>query len=338
MKTIIPKRAPGQVVIEGAGLDEKAVRAAFAADVRAGLSRPAGRRALYCRYFYDEAGSRLFDEICKLDEYYIPRAETEILRTRAREIAASVPADASVVELGSGSAVKTRIILEAFLASGGGRARYVPIDISKSALEESALALVAAYDGLAVHGVAGEYAEGLDWLAAEGGTHLVVWLGSNIGNFSRPGAADFLRKIRVRMKAHDRLLVGIDLRKDRHVLELAYNDAKGVTARFNLNLLERINRELGGDFRMGAFEHRARYDVDSGCMRIGVRSACAQRVKVAAANVELELAEGEEIHTEDSYKYSLTELDAVCREAGLRVERRWFDSGWRFCDVLLALP
>lgn len=310
-------------------------RAAFARDVAAGLG--ASPKRLPCRWFYDEEGSRLFEEICRQPEYYIPAAEREILQGRADEMLALAPPGATLYEFGSGSAEKTRLLLEAALRRDGS-ARYVPIDVSRSALELSAAALGADYPGLAIDPVAGEYARGIERLEADRrrGAKLVLWLGSNVGNLGRAEAARFLASVRAPLRRADRLLVGIDLRKDRAVLERAYDDAAGVTARFNLNLLARINRELGGRFDVGAFAHRAAYDEEAGRIQMFLVSRRAQRVRVEGLGLEVPFDAGETIHTEDSWKYSPEEIDLLARAARLVIERRWLDPASRFCEVLLA--
>src|SRR5262249_50766158 len=200
--------------------------------------------SLPCRFFYDAEGSRLFEAICELPEYYLTRAEHEILARRAGEIAARCPTPLFLAELGSGSATKTRVLIEAFLRQQG-RLRYVPVDISKSMLEESAQALLADYHGPEIPAIASEYRDGLRHLGKDTRLpKLIAWLGSNIGNFTRSEAQHFVGGIRDAMSADDRLLLGVDLRKDAGVLWRAYDDAQGVTARFNKNLLARINREL----------------------------------------------------------------------------------------------
>jgi len=307
----------------------------FARAVRTGLSaRP---KALPCRYLYDQEGSRLFEEICTLDEYYLPRAEREILEAHAGELAALVPAGTTLVELGSGSARKTRIVIEALLARAG-RLRFVPIDVSRSMLEDSSAALLADYPGLEIVAVAGEYQQGLARLGAitDGGPRLILWLGSNIGNFDRAEAAAFLRRVRSRMTGGDRMLVGADLRKERAIIEPAYDDAAGVTARFSKNLLARINRELGGEFDCDAFRHRAAYQVEAGRVEIHLVSERAQRVRVGALDLEVDFEPGETIHIEDSYKWSPAELAELARAAGFRIERPWTDRGDRFSESLLA--
>jgi dimethylhistidine N-methyltransferase len=305
----------------------------FARDVAEGLSaRP---KRLPCRWFYDAEGSRLFEEITELPEYDPPRAEREILLERAGEIAALFPSGPSVMELGSGSARKTRILLEALLRRHG-RARYLPVDVSESALLGSSRALAADHPQLEVIAVAGDYHDGLRLLAGQPGPRLVLWLGSNIGNLERAEAAAFLAHLRSLLSPGDRALVGIDLRKARAALEAAYDDSRGVTARFNKNLLARINAELGGRFDLGAFRHRAFYDEAPGRVEMHLVSTRAQRVRIQALAVEVDFAEGEAIHTENSYKYSPAEIDELAAASGLRVERRWTDGERRFASVLFA--
>src|SRR5262245_41620349 len=306
--------------------------AEFARDVAAGLT--AEPKQLPCRYFYDREGSRLFAAICELPEYYLTRAETEILERHAREIASLFQGDVTVIELGSGNAVKTRLVLEALLP--GRRIRYVPIDICRPVLEESAADLIQRFPSLEIFAVAAEYHEGLRHLRSESDrARLILWLGSNIGNFTRAEAATFLHRIGATMKPADGMLVGVDLRKDRAILEAAYDDTAGVTAAFNLNLLARINRELEGDFDLGAFRHRAVYDPDLGRIEMYLVSTRSQRVTIGRLGLEVTFADGETIHTENSYKYSLTEIEEVSKAADLRAERRWQDAEARFSLHLL---
>jgi dimethylhistidine N-methyltransferase len=308
--------------------------AEFARDVESGLK--ANPKQLHCRYFYDEEGSRLFEAICQLPEYYLTRAEREILLTQAAEIAAACPANLTLVELGSGSAAKTRILIEALLQRQE-TLRYVPVDISRSALEDSSRALLQEYAGLEIVAIAAEYQDGLQKLqSAVAGPKLILWLGSNVGNFERADAADFLRQVRDTMNPADRLLVGIDLRKGRAVLEPAYDDAQGVTARFNLNLLARINRELGGQFDLQGFRHRAVYDEKIGRVEMYLDSACDQTVLIDGLGLNISFAAGEAVHTENSYKYSLAEIEALAAAAGLRLERQWLDGERRFSENLFA--
>src|SRR5262245_57881283 len=309
--------------------------AEFARDVAAGLT--AQPKHLSCRYFYDREGSRLFAAICELPEYYLTRAETDILKRHAREIASRFEGDVTVIELGSGNAVKTRLLLEALLP--GRRVRYVPIDICRPVLEESAADLLQRFPPLEIVAVAAEYHEGLRHLERESdGPRLILWLGSNIGNFTRAEAATFLRRIQGTMTPADRMLVGVDLRKDRAVLEPAYDDAAGVTAAFNRNLLARINHELNGNFDPSAFEHRAIYNEELGRIEMYLVSTRAQNVAIGRIGLTIRFAAGEAIHTENSYKYSLAEIEAVATAAGLQDQRFWQDAAGRFQLHLLAPP
>src|SRR5215468_1144444 len=286
--------------------------AELARDVTAGLT--AEPKHLSCRYFYDREGSRLFAAICELPEYYLTRAETEILQRHAREIAALFPDDVTVIELGSGSAVKTRLLLDALVP--GRRVRYVPIDICRPVLEESTADLLQRFPSLEIVAVAAEYHEALRHLRRKSDRpRLLLWLGSNIGNFTRAEAATFLRRIRDTMTPADRMLVGVDLRKDRAVLEAAYDDAAGVTAAFNLNLLARINHELGGNFDLSAFQHRAIYNEEVGRIEMYLVSTRAQSVTIRRLGLTVRFAAGETVHTEYSYKYSLAEIHAVATAA-----------------------
>lgn len=306
----------------------------FAGDVRAGLSR--SPKSLPCRHFYDQQGSELFEQICRLPEYYLTRAEREILEARAPEIAAACLPGTALVELGSGSARKTRVLIEAFLRREG-RLRFVPIDISLPMLEESSAELVEDFPGLEVVGIVGEYNDALRAFETESDEPLLVaWLGSTVGNLHRGQASRFLSRLVDGLSSDDRLLVGIDLRKDRAVLERAYDDAQGVTARFNRNLLARINRDLDGHFDLEAFRHRAIYNDAEGRVEIYLESTRAQRVRVDELDLELTFQPGERIHTENSYKYSVEEIRELADGAGLRLVSQWFDSARRFSLNLFA--
>ena len=309
-------------------------RASFAGEVGTGLAGDPKR--IPCRFLYDEVGSRLFEEICELPEYYVTRTEREILVERADAIAGRFDCPITLVELGSGSSTKTRLLFEAFLRRHG-RLRYVPVDISRSVLEASALELLERYRSLEIRAIVSEYSAGLRHVGAERERpKLVVWLGSNIGNLGRAEAAEFLGRLRRTLAPADRLLLGIDLRKPAPVLEAAYDDSRGVTARFSLNLLERVNRELGGHFDPARFRHRARYLEVDGRVVIELVSTRAQTVSIDDLGLALDFAEGECIHVEDSYKYSPREIRELAGAADLRLERAWQDAGGRFRLSLLA--
>lgn len=312
----------------------RAVDSGLAEAVREGLTR--SPKSLPCRYFYDEAGSRLFEQICDLPEYYLTRAEREILVTQAEDIVAHLDEDVTLVELGSGSATKTRHVIEALLESQDAL-RFTPIDISRSALESSSEHLLDTFADLEILAVAAEYRQGVAALKdAKSGPELILWLGSSIGNLTRDAATRFLADLRAEMSPEDRLLVGIDLRKDRAVLEAAYDDAAGVTAAFNKNILQRINNELGANFDLDTFRHRAVYEETEGRVEMYLVSEREQTVRIAELGLSVAFAEGEPIHTENSYKYSLAEIDALAAGAGLTVDGQWFDAGRRFSLNLLS--
>ncbi len=307
----------------------------LAEDVRAGLTSIPKR--LSCRFFYDAEGSRLFEEISQLPEYYLTRAERDILRRFAEEIVAHCPRPLTLVELGSGSAAKTTFLIEA-LGRSQPRLRYVPIDISPTALRESSVALLDRYRWLEITAIASDYEQGVGQLAALGGNpKLILWLGSNIGNLERSEAGRFLRRLRELMRPDDRILIGIDLRKDREILQLAYDDPGGVTARFNLNLLARINRELGGCFDLRAFAHEAVYNETLGRMEMYLTSRRRQVVEIERLALTVTFEEGEKIHTENSYKYAQQEIERLVHAGGLRLLDQWFDHDRLFSDILCAV-
>lgn len=323
--------ASPRLQVIGAGSEFMFTR--FARDVNDGLSRSPKR--LSCCYFYDREGARLFDEICRLDEYYLTRAEQAILELHARDIRASVPPGTSLVELGSGSAQKTRTLIEAFLQDSA-VLRYVPMDICRTALTGSSEDLLSRFPAIEIRAVHAEYRDALELLESVAPSpRLVLWLGSNIGNFDREDAVRFLDQVRRRLGERDRLLVGIDLRKSRAVLEPAYDDARGITAAFNKNLLQRIDRELSGHFQDAAFRHQAVYDEDQGRIEMYLVSERRQKVRVDLLDREFSFEEGEKIHTENSYKYSIAEIDRLVLGAGYRLERRWLDPGGLFSVQLL---
>jgi dimethylhistidine N-methyltransferase len=309
-------------------MDASARLAAFARDVQEGLtSRP---KRLSCCYFYDQEGSNLFEEICELPEYYLPAAEREILLPHAATIASGLPQEITLVELGSGNASKTRILIEAILRRQKTLC-YVPIDICRTVLEESSVQLLKEYPALEIVAVAGEYHEGLRHLREEmNRPKLILWLGSNVGNFDREEATLFLRRVRTTMRPDDRLLIGVDLRKECVILEGAYDDSRGVTAQFNLNILSRINRELGGHFDLEKFRHRAVYNNEIGRIEMYLDSLEDQQVAIDQLKMKIPLAAGEAIHTENSYKYSSPEIDALASGGEMRVRNQWLDSAGRF--------
>jgi L-histidine Nalpha-methyltransferase len=292
--------------------------------VRLGLgARP---RTLPWQYFYDEAGSKLFEAICDLPEYYLTRTEDAILREHARDMVGGWPRDPAMIELGSGSASKTRRLISAALGRYG-RLHYVPIDVSPTALVESAQALVRHFPALRVTGYVANYREAMPAvIEAVAAPRLWVFLGSSLGNYEADEAADLLGQLASSMGPDDRLLLGTDLVKDAATLEAAYDDARGVTARFNLNLLERINRELGADFDPGRFSHRAVYRPEPGRVEMHLVSREEQVVRIPGAAMTVRFAEGESIHTENSHKYTPERLRDLARRSGFVEEAAWTDA------------
>jgi dimethylhistidine N-methyltransferase len=308
--------------------------AGFAEDVRRGLS--ANPKSLSPKYFYDELGSQLFDAICLLPEYYLTRAENEIIERYADEIVNAIAGEKTLLEMGSGSASKTRLIIEALLKQQP-RLLFMPVDISASALESSSRILLQSFPRLRIEAYAAEYFDALAVLSERQprGRTLALFLGSNISNFGREEAPKFLRALRRVLKTGDALLLGADLRKDRSVLEPAYDDALGLTAAFNLNLLSRVNRELGGNFTLRAFKHHAFYNDEIGRVEIYIESIPAQTVKITSLDLEVQFDAGERIHTENSYKYDLSGIAQLASDTGYTCSRTWLDSQKRFSSNLL---
>jgi dimethylhistidine N-methyltransferase len=315
---------------EYAYFDYKPAPGSFLHDVLAGLSTRA--KALPPKYFYDEAGSVLFDAICDLPEYYLTRTELAMLRAAAPELAARVGANAAVIEYGSGSARKTRLLLDAVQP-----AAYVAVDIAGDQLRTSVAMLAREFPHVRMTAVCADYSVPLQLPseATHGARRRVVYFpGSTIGNFTPREAGDFLRKALGVAMPGGAMIVGVDLKKDQQRLDAAYNDAQGVTAKFNLNLLRRINSELGADFDLGAFRHRAFYNEALGRIEMHLVSARAQNVTVAGRSFHF--AEGESIHTENSYKYSVEEFHELARQARFDPQHYWIDAQALFSIHYLA--
>lgn len=307
--------------------------AGLAEDVRKGLT--AYPKRFLPKYFYDELGSQLFEAICLLPEYYLTRAENEILLRYADEIAAAVGGQKTLVEMGSGSASKTRLIIEALLRSQGDLL-FMPVDISVTALESSSRILLQSYPRLRIEAFAADYFVGLGEVGKKPRRRtLALFLGSNISNFDLDEAHRFLRAMREVLNEGDALLLGADLKKDPAVLEAAYNDALGVTSAFNLNVLARINRELGGSFDLHAFRHYAFYNQTEGRIEIYIESLKNQTVRIEKLDLEVNFESGELIHTENSYKYDAAGIARLASETGFTCTRSWFDSQERFSSNLL---
>jgi L-histidine N-alpha-methyltransferase len=305
----------------------------FAEDVRRGLSSQP--KHLFPKYLYDELGSQLFEAICLLPEYYLTRAENEILTRHAHEIVGAIEVPNTLIEMGSGSASKTRLIIETLLKDQP-ELLFVPVDISASALERSSRVLLQSYPRLRIEAFAAEYFDGLAELAKrQRGRTLALFLGSNISNFEPEEAQAFLRAMRNVLRAGDALLLGADLKKDRRILEAAYNDTLGVTAAFSRNLLVRINHALDATFDLPAFRHRAVYNEAGSRIEICVESLRRQTVVIRKLDMQVDLAEGELIHTENSYKYDLEGIARLASETGFVCGRTWLDEQERFSSNLL---
>lgn len=280
----------------------------------------AAQKRLPSKLFYDEAGSRLFDAICELPEYYVTRTETQIMRLHAAQICHALGSNARLVELGSGSSYKTELLLSHLR-----HASYVPVDISREHLMKTAERLRRRFPGHSIHPLVADFTEPMQLppgLPSARST-LVYFPGSTLGNFEPREARALLRRIRGLAGDGGSLLLGVDLRKDLTVLEAAYNDSAGVTAAFNLNLLTRLNREFDSDFDLDRFRHRAHYDAGHGRIEMHLYSRVAQRFSLLGRSFEL--AQDETLHTENSYKYSPDLLDLMARATGFRIEAQWTD-------------
>jgi len=302
-------------------------------DVHAGLT--ATPKSLPPKYFYDARGSDLFNEITRLPEYYPTRAETEILERHASDIAKLTRCE-SLAELGSGTSAKTRLLLSALINEGSLR-EFVPFDVDPAVLSQASSALGLEYPALAVSPVVGDFEVHLDALPRDAGRRVIAFLGSTIGNLEPQERAVFLRSVAAVLRPGDAFLLGTDLVKNAERLLRAYDDAAGVTAEFNRNVLVVINRELGADFDVDSFEHIARWDTEQEWIEMRLRSSRAQRVTVTDLGLTIEFAEGEEMRTEISAKFR---SDRVARElaaAGMVLERFWTDAAGDFALTLARL-
>ena len=306
----------------------------FAAEVRDGLTQP-GQKELPSKYLYDEVGSALFEVISVLPEYGLTRADERLLKRHSKEIVSRLPLPVIVAELGSGSGKKTRFLLEALARRQ--RTYYCPIEISPKALAMCHREL-GDIDSISIVGFEREYLDGLLEVAArrEEKEHLLVlFLGSTIGNFDRPAAIKFLKQVRRILNTGDAMLLGTDLEKSIPQLVRAYDDSLGVTAAFNLNLLARINRELGADFDLRDFKHVARFNPQVRSVEMHLESSRDQIVHIPGAGLVVRFAAGETIWTESSHKYSNSEILQLAMAAGFRCDSQWIDHEWPFAENLL---
>jgi L-histidine N-alpha-methyltransferase len=305
---------------------------ALRADVRAGLTAP--QKSLPPKYFYDERGSELFDEITRLPEYYLSRAEASILAERSAEIA-ELSQCQSLVELGSGTSAKTRLLLGALL-DGGTLREFMPFDVDPTVLADASEALAAEYPGLKIRPLVGDFEHDLAAIPGSG-RRMIAFLGSTIGNLDPPARASFLKQVGAALGPADTFLLGTDLVKDVDRLLRAYDDTAGVTAEFNRNVLRVVNRDLGADFAVEEFQHVAIWDDVNEWIEMRLRPAREQRVTIGDLGLTVFFAAGEELRTEISAKFRPGKLEEELSAAGLRTVRFWTDSGNNF-GLTLAAP
>jgi dimethylhistidine N-methyltransferase len=290
--------------------------------------------------FYDQAGSRLFEEITELPEYYVTRTEKKILAKHAAEMVAAAAGgrDLSIIELGAGTATKTGLLLDAAVAQQGS-VTYYPIDVSETALEEARIRMESDLPEVTVKPIVADYTEGMRLHGATdlaAGRRLVLYIGSSIGNFSPADAVEVLRGVRAQLLPGDNLLLGTDMVKDTGMLLAAYDDAAGVTARFNMNVLARINRELDAGFDTQLFRHQARWNEQQSRIEMHLESLLAQKVAVRALDLEVRFGLGETIHTENSYKFTDQGVMALLTRAGFKLRQQWSDDNKWFTVYLAA--
>ncbi len=320
---------------ENGGAAVADAREQFALDVLTGLCT--SPKQIPAKYFYDDNGSRLFQQITRQAEYYLSRAERSILEAVQNELPRLVPGESiDIIELGPGDGAKSRLVIAGFLHAGR-RVNYYPIDISAKALDLLANNLPADRR-LTVHGVIAEYAQGLRYARERSeNRQLVLFLGSNIGNFDACQSQAFLRSVWKSLAAGDRLIVGFDLKKDVATLTRAYNDAAGHTRAFNLNLLRRINEELGGNFDLGGFQHFGVYNPVLGAMESYLLSTRDQEVHIAELERSFRFREFEPLHLEHSFKFLAQDIDRLCERIGFRLERNFYDPRHYFVDSLWSV-
>lgn len=304
----------------------------FASEISFGLTRK--KKFIPSKYFYDADGSRLFEEICDLDEYYLTKKELEILSAIKNEMPKYFLRHSSVVELGSGSSIKTRHLFESLLENHD-HVRYYPIDIS-DIVQESSERLQDEFTNLHITGIIDQYEAGLKLLMHLDEKKIIVFFGSSFGNFDHVAGLEFLNRIRACMKKDDLFLLGIDLVKDAQILERAYADSKGVTKNFNLNLLRRINAELGGNFNLDQFEHRAFFNERENRIEMHLESKAQQQVYLENIDLQISLEKGEMIRTEYSHKYTLRQIKQIASKSGFKINKIWQDKQKYFALVLVS--
>jgi len=309
------------------------VQKTFAEEISSSLNRDS--KFISPKFFYDKKGSYLFEKICSLPEYYPTRTEINILKKLQAELPLFLDDSFQLVELGSGTSVKTRLILDIF-AKLQAKTEYFPIDISEI-LTESSEQLLKDYDSLHVTGIIDTYEGGLEFLKNYSNKkNLILFLGSSFGNFTPSEGRDFLRTVHSMMKPADLFLIGLDLVKDKGVLESAYNDSQGVTAKFNLNVLSRINDELDADFNLNDFSHHSVYNTKQQRIEMYLKSMVNQSVVISKSNLLLNLAKDELIHTEHSHKYRLDQIHNLLSGVGFEIKHTWLDDNNYFSLTLIS--
>lgn len=312
----------------------------FAKEVAKGLNDK--QKHISPKFFYDKKGSRLFEEICMQPEYYLNRIESQILKNSVDEILKIIGGqEISVIELGNGNSFKTRILLRPFHAKLK-LVSYFPIDVSLKMLKKSIRDLFREYANLQIYGICSDYVSGLvkinEFMKLKSkipNKKFIMFLGSSIGNFDPEEAMNFLHSVVRYVRKDDLLLIGIDLEKDKSILDRAYNDKKGITAKFNFNILGRINRELDGEFNISNFEHKSFYNIHKHRIEMHLESKLDQQVRIGAIGKTFYFKKGETIHTENSYKYSLPRLNRLVKKAGLQVIRNFTDPNKQYTLILL---
>ncbi|MBI5146876.1 MAG: L-histidine N(alpha)-methyltransferase [Thaumarchaeota archaeon] len=304
----------------------------FATEISYGLTRK--KKFIPSKYFYDANGSRLFEEICDLDEYYLTKKELEILSTIKDEMPKYFSQHSSVVELGSGSSIKTRHLFELLLENHS-HVKYYPIDIS-DIVQESSERLQDEFTNLHITGIIDHYEAGLKLLKNLDDKKIIVFFGSSFGNFDHAAGLEFLNSIKYCMKKDDLFLLGIDLVKDTKILEKAYDDSKGVTKNFNLNLLKRINAELRGNFDLKKFEHRAFFNARESRIEMHLESKVQQQVYLENVDLQIKLEKGEMIRTEYSHKYTLHQIRQIASKSGFKISKIWQDKQKYFALILFS--
>jgi len=305
----------------------------FAKEIHHSLNQK--QKFIHPKFFYDDTGSKLFEKICSLPEYYLTRTEIKILKKLKFTLPQYLERQFRLVELGSGSSTKTRLLLD-LLADIQDEIEYMPIDIS-NILRESSLNLQKEYENLRITGIIDAYELGLEFIKEyDTKSNLIAFLGSSFGNFSPEEGFAFLQKINNTMKESDLFLIGLDLEKEKNILENAYNDSQQITAKFNLNILQRINQELDGDFNLENFSHFAFYNEDEKRIEMHLRSLKKQAIQIPKADLSFILEKDELIHTENSYKYSITKIHKLLHAAEFNIMKIWQDENNHYAVILAS--